>query len=361
MLTPCHVKRPVEDSKLIKSRSTTTIIVCIAATLASALLGFAYATLIGADRAFGAVAGAAIAGPIVAFEVFAAHGRVAEPLRHLPLWALVLISTIVWILSIVAGILIITPTVLNMEVYPEWYQQSTFLQDATFFLAVALLINFWVRIHSLVGGRVLLNYLIGRYHRPLREQQVFMFVDFLDARGLSNRLGDIRAQSLISAVFFDIDAPIGAFGGEIHRYIGDELVVTWPLQRATKNASCVRCALAIAALLRANSEHYRDAYGEAPHVRIALHGGAVVVSEIGDDRREIVYFGDTINTTARLRGLAKRIQRRLVVSAALLEHMRLPDGVRAEDMGAFELSGKAETTRVYAVYDNHEEAVAAAP
>ena len=351
MLTPCRVKHPVEDSKLIKSRSTTAIIVCIAATLASALLGFAYAALIGADRAFGAVAGAAIAGLIVAFEVFVVQGRVGEPLRHLPLWVLVLVSTIVWILSIAAGILIITPTVLNMEAYPEWYNQSTFLQDATFFLAVALLINFWVRIHSLVGGRVLLNYLVGRYHRPLREQQVFMFIDFLDARGLSNRLGDIRAQSLISAVLFDIDAAVSEFGGEIHRYIGDELVVTWPLRRATKNARCINCALSIAEVLRANAEHYRNAYGEVPRLRIALHGGPVVVSEIGDDRREIVYFGDTINTTARLRGLAKKIQRGLVISAALLEHMRLPDGVRAEDMGAFELSGKAEATPVYAVHD----------
>jgi hypothetical protein len=30
--------------------------------------------------------------------------------------------------------------------------------------------------------------------------------------------------------------------------------------------------------------------------------------------------------------------------------MGLPDGVRVEDMGAFELSGKAQATRVYAVH-----------
>ncbi len=334
----------------IKSRATTAIGVCIVASLASALLGLAYTALIGADRTFGAVAGAAIAVPIVVFEVFVVQGRVGAPLRHLPLWGLMLISIAVWALSIVAAILIVTPAILNMEVYPEDYYKSTFLQDATFSLVAALLINFSIRIHSLAGTRVLLNFLLGRYHRPLREQQVFMFVDFLDARGLSNRLGDIRAQSLICAVFFDIDGLIGESGGEIHRYIADELVVTWPFGRATKGARCVECALGIAALLRANSEHYRNVHGEAPCLRIALHGGPIVVSEIGDDRREIVYFGDTINTTARLRGLAKNIQRSLVISAALLEHMRLPDGVRAEDMGAFELSGKAQATRVYAVH-----------
>jgi hypothetical protein len=32
--------------------------------------------------------------------------------------------------------------------------------------------------------------------------------------------------------------------------------------------------------------------------------------------------------------------------------MHLPDDVRTEDMGGFELSGKAEPTRVYAVHEN---------
>jgi len=343
---------------LIKSRSANAIIVCVIASLVSALLGIAYTALIGADKTFGAVAGAAIGASIAAFEEFVVQGRVGESLRRLPLWALMLISTAVWALSIVAGILIITPFILNVEELPEWYVKGRFIQDAIFFLVVALLINFSVRIHSLVGARVLFNFLLGRYYRPMREQQVFMFVDFLDARGLSNRLGDIRAQSLISAVLFDIDAAINEFGGETHRYIGDELVVTWPFERAVKDARCLRCALGIAALLRANAERYRSGYGEMPRLRIAVHGGPVVVSEIGDDRREIVYFGDTINTTARLRGLAKTIQRSLVISAALLEHMRLPDGARAEDMGAFALSGKAQETRVYAVHGQHQATLA---
>jgi adenylate cyclase len=334
----------------MKLPSTTAVIALLAASAASALLGSAYAALIGASSTFGAVAGASIAAAIVAFEVFIVNGRIGQPLRRLPMWGMLLVSTVVWLLSIAAGILVITPVILNMDAYPESYGASNFIQDAVFFLVVMLLVNFSVRIHSLVGTRVLLNFLLGRYHRPLREQQVFMFIDFLGARALSNRLGDIRAQSLISAVFFDIDATIGKFGGEIHRYIGDELVVTWPFQRGTSGARCVKCALEIVALVGGNAEHYREAYGEAPHLRIALHGGPVVVSEIGDDRREIVYFGDTINTAARLRGLAKKIQRGLVISAALLESMALPDDVRAEDMGAFELSGKAQATRVYAVH-----------
>ena len=349
----------MEESKIISPRTAIGIAVCVSASAAFALLGFAYAALIGGDKLFGAIAGAVIAVPIAVFEVFVVQARVGEPLRRLPLWAMTAISMSIWILSIAAGILIITPVIVPDELLSDWdriqYLSDKFLQDLIFCLVVALLINFSIRIYSLVGARVLLNFLLGRYHRPLREQQVFMFVDFIDARGMSSRLGDLRAQSLISAVFFDIDGPVVANGGETHRYIADELVVTWPLQRGIRDARCLKCALEIAEVVRMKSERYRKHFGEAPRLRIALHGGPVVVSEIGDDRREIVYFGDTINTTARLRGLAKKIQRQLVISAELLGQMRLPDGADAEDMGSFALSGKADETRVFAVHadDGH--------
>jgi len=333
------------------SRFTTAVVVCAVAVVAWAILGAAYTALIDADKTIGAVAGAVVAAPIVAFELFVVRARIGEPLRQIPFWAMTVITTLVWMLSIAAGILIITPAILGFDPYPYWYDRSTFVQDAAVFLVVAFIISVSVRIHSLIGARMLLNFLLGRYHRPLRERCVFMFVDFLDARGLANRLGDLRAQSLISAVFFDIDGAIVELGGEPHRYLADELVVTWEFGRGTKDARCVKCALRIAALVRANAASYRDRFGEAPQLRMALHGGPVVVSEIGDDRREIVYFGDTINTTARLRGLAKKIRRTCLISAFLLEQVPLPSGIRVENMGSFALSGKALETHVYALHD----------
>jgi adenylate cyclase len=341
---------------VMSSRLKTGIVVCVVASVGAALLAVAYSELVGGEKLYGAVTGAVIVAPIVAFEMFVMRGHVGAPLRHLPLWGLTLVSTGVWSASVFAGLAFIAPAIFAIGPLPEWYLKTGFKQDALFALLVVVFINFAVRIHSLVGTRVLLNFLLGRYHRPLREEQVFMFVDILDARGLSKRLGDIRAQSLIAAALFDIDEPVREFGGEIHRYIADELVVTWPLARGVRDARCVKCALKVDALIRAKAERYRKTYGEAPRLRIALHGGPIVVSEIGDERREIVYFGDTINTTARLRSLAKKVQRSIVVSAALLARLQLPGNARAEDIGTFELSGKAEGTRVFAVHGDGPEA-----
>ena len=36
-------------------------------------------------------------------------------------------------------------------------------------------------------------------------------------------------QELLTRFFFDIDEPIVAHGGEVHAYVGDEVIVSWPL------------------------------------------------------------------------------------------------------------------------------------
>ncbi len=46
--------------------------------------------------------------------------------------------------------------------------------------------------------------------------------------------------------------------------------------------------------------------GQVPRLRAALHGGTIITAEIGIDHHKITYFGDTINTTARLESFARR-------------------------------------------------------
>ncbi|NIW86632.1 MAG: hypothetical protein GWN09_08575 [Gammaproteobacteria bacterium] len=71
----------------------------------------------------------------------------------------------------------------------------------------------------------------------------------------------------------------------------------------------------------------------------------MVVSEVGDDTREIVYFGDTINTTARLEQTCKELRRDFPISGDLVRRMKLPD----EALGEVALPGKAHRLEVYAL------------
>ena len=79
----------------------------------------------------------------------------------------------------------------------------------------------------LIGGRVLLNVILGRYRHPTREDRVMMFLDLTGSTSLAEALGEVRMQDLLTRFFFDIDEPIVAHGGEVHAY-----VVTWSALRA---------------------------------------------------------------------------------------------------------------------------------
>ena len=72
-----------------------------------------------------------------------------------------------------------------------------------------------------------------------------MFLDLVGSTRLAEKLGEVRVQDLITRFFFDIDSPIVAHGGEVHAYVGDAAIITWPLERKLRDARCVACFFAI--------------------------------------------------------------------------------------------------------------------
>ena len=81
----------------------------------------------------------------------------------------------------------------------------------------------------------------------------------------------------------------------------------------------------------------------------ALHAGPVVISECGDSRRQIAYFGDTMNVTARLQEHCKEAGRALLVSADLLRLVRPGSDLVVEALGPTQLRGRAAAVEVFAV------------
>jgi len=63
---------------------------------------------------------------------------------------------------------------------------------------------------------------------------------------------------------------------------------------------------------------YLDLYGVYPEFKAGLHAGKVVVTWIGDIKKEIVYHGDVLNTTSRLEAECNRYNQTLLVSEFIL-------------------------------------------
>jgi class 3 adenylate cyclase len=215
--------------------------------------------------------------------------------------------------------------------------------------AVSIVVGAVFELTRLIGSRVLFNVIIGRYRRPIREQRVLLFLDLAGSTSLAEQMGELRMHQLLTQFFYDIDGAIRAHGGEVHAYVGDEVIVTWRLAARMSERRYLDCFFAIQDRIAERADSYRREFGLVPDFRAGLHAGPVVISECGDSRRQVAYFGDTMNVAARLQGYCKEVGRALLVSADLLRLVRPGSDLVVEALGPTQLRGRAAAVEVFAV------------
>jgi adenylate cyclase len=197
---------------------------------------------------------------------------------------------------------------------------------------------------------MLTSVVLGTYHRPAREQRIVMFLDIAGSTRLAEEMGELRVHDLITRFFFDIDEPISDHGGAVHAYVGDEVIVTWPVTGdPVRNARCMACFFAIGRKMARLAVDYNREFGVVPHFRAGLHAGPVIVSECGDAKRQLAYFGDTMNVAARLCEYCKAVNQRLVVSADLLRQVMIPVDLRVGGGESIALRGRVERIETHAI------------
>ncbi len=255
--------------------------------------------------------------------------------------------------SVAMALAVATVTVVGEAIiYTHGVEDHWLVSDLPFIVAIAfalsILIGAIYELVLLVGGRVLINVILGRYRRPTREERVLLFLDLAGSTTLAEQMGELRVQDLLTRFFYDIDEAIIRHGGEVHAYVGDEVIVSWPVG-ATPEPAYVDCFFAIEDRIVALADRYRQEFGLVPKFRAGIHAGPVVISECGDSRRQIAYFGDTVNVAARLQAHCKDAGRRLLVSGELVS--LLPDATDflVEPLGPTELRGRAAPVEVFAV------------
>jgi adenylate cyclase len=295
--------------------------------------------------------GMVIAGLAVGFELYGMRTVVGTWLRQLSFVAAFVLHEAILATIIVASL------VLNVAL-SHWiegerpiftYSPHALLIDSAFSFVICGLILFVIQIRHLIGARTLTNILIGRYHRPIREERLFAIFDLRQSTRIAAMIGDERFHSLLSNIFADADREIVDHGGEVHSYVGDAMIATWPLGDEKKNARAVAAAFAILDDLAKASSRYRSRFGVTPQFRVALHGGPVIAGECGDSKRQITYLGDVLNVAARLEQVAKAINTDFVVSGDILPHIALPANVLVVDRGEHALNGIARPLQVFSL------------
>ena len=268
-------------------------------------------------------------------------------LRHAPFVVVVLLKGLWYGAAVTLALLIGTHLFGDDE--PWTWREARFQITVGLSFLVAQLVSFAIVLSDHLGHGVLRNLVTGRYHRPREEPRIFLFVDMVDSTAIAERIGPTAFLTLLDRFVADLGIPVIEHRGTIYRYVGDEVIVTWHEATGLADANCVRCVLAMRAALAARAEAYRNRFGVVPRFRAALHAGPVVAGEMGDAKREIVFLGDAINTTARIEQACRELGHDILISGSLLERLQLPADVRAELVGPIELRGKREAMVLFAL------------
>jgi adenylate cyclase len=134
---------------------------------------------------------------------------------------------------------------------------------------------------------------------------------------------------------------------EIYQYIGDEIILTWSFNGGVKYARCINCFYDIQTSIEWNKEKYLKKYGVQPEFKAALHAGRVSVTWIGSIKKEIVYHGDVINTTARIQEECNKYSQKFLISEYMLQNVELPEYLRSEFVDEIQLKGKEKKVKIF--------------
>jgi class 3 adenylate cyclase len=273
--------------------------------------------------------------------------RSAQWVRRWPLVAELLIRSAV--MAVVVTTVAVTGEVV---IYGHRIERVWLLGDLPKIIGLTFVVSITVgaayELIRMIGGRTLLNVMLGRYRQPAREERVLLFLDLVGSTTLAEQMGELRVQELLTRFFYDIDEAIVAHGGEVHAYVGDEVIVTWPVA-AGRTHRPIDCVFAIEDRIAALAGRYTEAFGLVPNYRAGLHAGSVVISECGDSHRQIAYFGDAMNVTARLQERCKEAGRKLLVSGELLSLFDPGKGLVVEALGPTQLRGRKAAVEMFAV------------
>src|SRR5882762_2317038 len=181
-----------------------------------------------------------------------------------------------------------------------------------------------------------------------RKRVTVMFSDVSGFTAMSERLDPEEVHAIMDRAFEVILGEVHRYEGTINQFLGDGVMALFgaPIAHEDHAHRALSAALAIDRELKPLADDVRRMHGVEFRMRMGINTGLVVVGAIGRDlRMDYTAVGDTTNLAARLLGLAKPGQ---IVVSGRTQHLR--DGFFVfEDLGEFQVKGKVEPVRAYAV------------
>ena len=182
-------------------------------------------------------------------------------------------------------------------------------------------------------------------------------MDLISSTSYAEKLGYSKYSSFIKDIYRELDEFVLETKGNIYQYVGDEVVIVWPLNEGIQNVNCVRFFMLFEKRIAELKVYFQSNYGIYPKFKAGFHYGEVAIAEIGGIlRKDIAFHGDTVNTTARICSKCSELKEKMLFSGDLVNKLILENKeIVYESIGAYQLKGKKLVTELFKI--NNEDII----
>jgi adenylate cyclase len=293
-----------------------------------------------------------------AIEVYFLHKLFIKKL----FWKKMVIKTIIYIVAIVLFLLfladisnsiilklsVIDPAVIHTVLL--FVKNFSFWSLDIFIGTLICMSLLFAEMSDYIGQGVLRNFFTGMYHTPIEEKRIFMFLDMKSSTTIAEKLGHVNYFKLLNLYYEDMTEAILQSAGEIYQYVGDEIIVSWGLKQGLRDRNCLRLFFSIKEKLEKQSVKYIKAFGLVPSFKAGLHCGNVATGQIGVIKKDIVFTGDVLNTTARIESLCNEYDVDILLSDELFAQLKIKKEYHIKEIGVCTLRGKDEKVKLFTVW-----------
>ncbi len=300
---------------------------------------------------FGITMGILIGIPYALIEIL--FDRILKPKIYLGLS--ILIRTISYLILLVITITLIMVIAevkmgINLPNEPGWWRSNrAFWVFIAYFGLFSIVFSFLKIARERFGRGTFFRILVGKYAKPIEENRIFMFLDLKSSTTIAEQIGNLAYSAFIRDCFLDLNNIIAKFDAEIYQYVGDEAVLCWKYNKGIRRNNCVALFFEFQKRLQQRGHYYQGKFGLIPEFKAGLHGGKLVVVEVGSVKKDLAYHGDVINTAARIQGQCNKFGENLLVSGDLLRDMKIGKGYLSKKISGLKLRGKSKEMDLFSI------------
>ena len=221
-----------------------------------------------------------------------------------------------------------------------------FIETIIGVLIVTVLIVLFIELEKHLGNYFIWNFLFSKYKKPFEEDRVIMFLDLKDSTTIAESIGNDAFVDFINTCYRVMSKSVLKNKATILKYVGDEVILTWPAKKGIKNNNCVNFYFDFYDELEKHRAEFIKKFKVFPVFKAGLHSGYVTAAFLGTIKKQMDYSGDVMNTTARIESVCNKYESNFLISGDLSDMLTETNNLFFTSIGETDLKGKVNKTLI---------------